>query len=86
MFVLDVTFGFRGVIDCSDGVTAFEVSVVSVLLLLLLSVRAPIPDPLPPNAVAVVGTNIEVLLKENGLMPTTTMTIELWFTAESAPT
>ena len=85
MFVLDVTFGFNGVIDGPEVESAPDVGVFPLALLVPLPVfpgRAPIPDPLLPNPV---GAAIEPPLNVNELVPKTTTMIGLWFAAENVP-
>jgi hypothetical protein len=85
VFVLDVKFGFNGVIDGPEAESAPDVSVFPLALLVPLPefpVRAPIPDPLLPDPV---GAAIDPLLNVNEMVPKTTTMIGLWFAPENVP-
>ena len=65
VFVLDVTFGFKGVIDCPDVVTEPGVSVFPLELLPVLPGRAPIPRRAAATPSKNLARGMEPSLKEH---------------------
>jgi hypothetical protein len=88
VFTLDVTFGFKGVIDGPEGGSAPDVCMLPLVLLLplpVIPVRVPIPVPLLPDPVETVGAATEAPLNENEMAPKAPTTTKLWFAAANVP-